>query len=187
MKLNIGCGFDKKPGYVNVDGFAECGPDILLDLETTPWPFETDSVDEIYAKHVLEHIGQPFPVFAAVLKECHRVLRHDGRFHIFVPHHLHPNFFADPTHVRAFTPLTFAMMSKRLNRAWAAAGENVTMLALMLDIDFEIVSHDHTLDSRWAEKVQSGRMTREDLLERAEYTPGILHELRVVLRCVKGA
>jgi|GEM_PF-1906114 len=40
LKLNIGCGFNKIDGYVNVDAFPDCSPDVLWDLETTPWPFE---------------------------------------------------------------------------------------------------------------------------------------------------
>jgi hypothetical protein len=29
MKLNIGCGFNKHDGFVNVDQFPECEPDVL--------------------------------------------------------------------------------------------------------------------------------------------------------------
>ena len=33
MKLNLGCGFDKREGWLNVDSFAECQPDQFLDIE----------------------------------------------------------------------------------------------------------------------------------------------------------
>ena len=36
-KLNLGCGFDKRDGFVNADNFAECEPDIHIDIEQTPW------------------------------------------------------------------------------------------------------------------------------------------------------
>ena len=37
MKLNLGCGFDKREGWLNVDNFTACEPDQLLDIEATPW------------------------------------------------------------------------------------------------------------------------------------------------------
>ena len=37
--------------------------------------------------------------------------------------------WSDPTHVRAFTPLTFWMMSKKQNDEWIAKRANYTMLA----------------------------------------------------------
>ena len=55
QKLNIGCGLDKRPGYVNIDFSENLHPDLVWDLEHTPWPFEDDAVDEIVAFHVLEH------------------------------------------------------------------------------------------------------------------------------------
>ena len=44
MKLNIGSGFRKMDGYINVDNFEECKPDVLMNLEETPWSFESNSV-----------------------------------------------------------------------------------------------------------------------------------------------
>src|SRR3546814_16823759 len=74
LKLNIGCGFNKLDGYLNVDGFSDCAPDMLWDLESTPWPFDEDAVDEIYANHVLEHPGQRSEE-RRVGKECVRTCK----------------------------------------------------------------------------------------------------------------
>jgi predicted SAM-dependent methyltransferase len=57
MKLNLGCGFNKLDGFVNVDKQAACQPDMVLDLERLPWPFEDASVSEVAAFHVLEHLA----------------------------------------------------------------------------------------------------------------------------------
>ena len=43
LKLNLGCGFDKRDGWLNVDSFPECAPDQLLDIEQTPWDLPTDA------------------------------------------------------------------------------------------------------------------------------------------------
>ena len=33
MRFNLGCGFNKCDGVVNVDRFADCAPDEVVDLE----------------------------------------------------------------------------------------------------------------------------------------------------------
>ena len=128
-KLNLGCGFDKREGFVNADNFAECAPDIHIDIEQTPWPLEDNSFDFILMKHVLEHVGAEFKTFASVMRELYRVISSEGMIEIHVPHFRHDTWWSDPTHVRAFTPLTFWMMSKKQNDEWIAKRANYTMLA----------------------------------------------------------
>ncbi len=185
MKLNLGCGFHHLPGYVNVDRFADAAPDVLHDLEQMPWPFDTDSVDEIVARHVLEHMGATFAGFAALFREIYRVCRHRARLMIVVPHHLHATFVADPTHVRAYTPLTFQMMSQVRNRQWIERDENYTMLARMLGVDFELAAASQAYDPVWLDKVARGEMTRADLREAAASRIGVVREIRVIMRAVK--
>ena len=186
MKLNIGCGFNKLDGYLNVDQFPECAPDVLWNLEQTPWPFEESSVDEMVAHHVLEHLGQETKVFFAVMQELYRLMRHDGLIRITVPHPNHPTFQSDPTHVRAFTYETFEMMNRAKNLDWAARNVNVTMLALMLDINFEIVSGAQKYDESWAKKIASGELTLDQVREAAQTQLGVIHELIFTLRANKS-
>ncbi len=58
MKLNLGCGFNKPGGYVNVDKFEACRPDLLMDVEVFPWKFKTGEVDEVLFNHSLGHMGR---------------------------------------------------------------------------------------------------------------------------------
>ncbi|MGB9366634.1 MAG: hypothetical protein WCE79_11550 [Xanthobacteraceae bacterium] len=55
LRLNFGCGYDKRAGYLNVDIKPECQPDLLVkDGDTSAIPH--DYFEEVYANDVLEHV-----------------------------------------------------------------------------------------------------------------------------------
>jgi predicted SAM-dependent methyltransferase len=55
MKLNLGCGSDYRQGYINVDRVSGVA-DVVHDLNVFPYPWSDNSVDEIVARHILEHL-----------------------------------------------------------------------------------------------------------------------------------
>lgn len=78
VRLNLGCGDKILPGYVNVDvaeSRAGRRPDVLCDLRALT-PFDTASVDEVLAVHVVEHFWRWEVV--GVLREWARVLKPGG-------------------------------------------------------------------------------------------------------------
>ena len=81
MKLDIGCGRNKKADFLGVDCAVEVRPDIVADMWSVP--FDDDSVDEIFSTHALEHAykGQVVPT----LKEWERLLRPGGTIDLEVP------------------------------------------------------------------------------------------------------
>jgi len=81
-KLNLGCGENKKDGYINLDHNSLVSPDIDHDLNLFPYPFPDNNFDLIEAFHVLEHLDKPF----IVMKELHRILKPGGKLIIRVPH-----------------------------------------------------------------------------------------------------
>lgn len=81
--LNIGSGFAKfhAPNVTNVDAFESCNPEVVWDLNKTPYPFEDESFDLVIANHVMEHLTNWWGAF----NECARVLKEGGELIIYVP------------------------------------------------------------------------------------------------------
>ncbi len=101
-KLNLGCGYDIKPGWINLDSAKLPDVDVVHDIESFPWPFENESIDYISAHQLIEHVE-----YIPVLREAHRVLRKGGIFEIAVPHFTSRNNWIDPTHKKTFSIRTF--------------------------------------------------------------------------------
>jgi ubiquinone/menaquinone biosynthesis C-methylase UbiE len=101
IKLNLGSGLRPLYEYVNIDKSDKAKCDLILDLEEGNLPYNDNSVCVIEATHVLEHIKNIIPL----MNECYRVLKRGGRMYITVPQN--EGMWADPTHVRAFSRLSF--------------------------------------------------------------------------------
>lgn len=76
MKLNLGCGKDLLDGFINID-IALSHPQVLNCDASSLGFIPNDSVDEIVAKDVLEHM--PFETACSALSEWARVLKPGGR------------------------------------------------------------------------------------------------------------
>ena len=146
LKLNLGSGAKRIEGFLNVDYSSECNPDILLDLETTPWDFPDNAASHVIMSHVLEHLGQTPRAFLAIMQELYRICRNEAVIEITVPHPAHDNFLSDPTHVRPITPMTLALFDREQNLRWRAAGSANSPLALQCGVDFRIVEFQNRLD-----------------------------------------
>ncbi|MDB5411112.1 MAG: hypothetical protein JWL84_6024 [Rhodospirillales bacterium] len=181
MKLNLGCGQNKLPGYLNVDKYDTCEPDQVADLEVIPWPFADASADEIVMTHVLEHLGRETETFLGIIKELYRVLKPGGQLQIRVPHPRSDGFLGDPTHVRPVSPTIMSLFSKRNNRDWKEKGWPNTPLGLYLDVDFEILNTNFVLMPRWMQKYQAGTMTVDELGEAMELYNNVVDEIHMVL------
>lgn len=105
MKLNLGCGSTKYPGFKNIDILKNDNVDIVLDLNKQRWPFADEEVEEILAEDVLEHL-QDTPSF---MEEVWRVLQPGGLITIQVPDVINNpmSAFTDPTHIKFFTEHSF--------------------------------------------------------------------------------
>lgn len=82
VKLHLGCFHKKIHGYTNVDIREDVFPDVVDDICTLK-KFKNESVDEIYACHVLEHTSRDDS--KKVLKRWFDVLKPGGVLRISVP------------------------------------------------------------------------------------------------------
>jgi predicted SAM-dependent methyltransferase len=96
MKLNLGCGYNHMPGYVNIDNRPEVNPDLLCDV-LGGLPYGDNTVEKVFARDFLEHI--PIGKVIGVIENIWRVLKFDGIFESITPSTDGRGAFQDPTHV----------------------------------------------------------------------------------------
>jgi SAM-dependent methyltransferase len=98
-RLNLGCGADIRPGFVNVDSADLPGVDVVHDLTELPLPLEDGRFVEVVCQDVLEHL----PDWPGLVGEIHRVLRPGGRLTMRSPHFTSRAVWLDPTHRSSFS------------------------------------------------------------------------------------
>jgi SAM-dependent methyltransferase len=99
--LNLGCGNNPIEGAINHDLWKHAEHvHVAHDLNNYPWPWGTETVEEIYALDVLEHLNN----LVKSLEECHRILKADGILHVTAPYAGDVRSHRDPTHRWFLTP-----------------------------------------------------------------------------------
>jgi SAM-dependent methyltransferase len=101
VRLNLGCGRDVRPGWVNVDQVPLPGVDVATDFDHEPHlPFADGTVGHSEGVHVIEHLRDPLPFMA----ELWRVTRPGGQVVFRCPYGSTDDADEDPTHVRRMFP-----------------------------------------------------------------------------------
>lgn len=57
VKLDIGCGQNKNPGFIGIDYEAYLGVDIVHNVELFPWPLPDECAHIAVTSHLLEHLN----------------------------------------------------------------------------------------------------------------------------------
>ena len=163
---------------------------MTMDVERTPWPFPDDSVAAIRMHHVLEHVGQAPSTFLAIVSEMYRVCVANCTIAVTVPHHLHPSFFTDPTHVRAVTMETFRLFSRLQLLRYPDSADSALGLRLGVDLRPESVHLQPT--EEWRQLQPSfppdDQLTADQLLQLqsdADVYGACVQQLTVIMRAVK--
>ena len=94
IRVDLGCGIKKSSHFIGVDICPGPGVDIVADL-SKKFPFDDNSVDEIKAHDVIEHL----PDRIHTMNEIWRVCKSGAKVDIFVPSTDGRGAFQDPTHV----------------------------------------------------------------------------------------
>jgi hypothetical protein len=185
MKLNLGSGYKRYPGFHNVDADRRCHPDTVHDLEQTPWPFATDSVDEILASHVFEHLGPTPKIWMAIWLELYRICKDGAVIHVKVPHPRHDTFLIDPTHVRPVFPETVAMFDQARNQKTVDNKGEETTLGLIYNIDLEVFDVDYQVREPWLSRLKSGQVSGADFENNVRHLANVCEEIQFKVRIIK--
>ena len=94
LKLDLGCGENKREGFTGVDLYAQA--DVKCDLMQFHWPWQDSSIDEIWCSHFFEHIAGPMRV--RFMDEVWRILVPQGKMTIICPYWSSPRSIQDPMH-----------------------------------------------------------------------------------------
>lgn len=87
MKLDLGCGKNKKEGYIGIDKIDYStlyskGEFIQADIDKEELPIKNNTIQEVYTRDFLEHTQD----LTHVLEEIHRVTKNNAQIKIQVPH-----------------------------------------------------------------------------------------------------
>jgi hypothetical protein len=104
--LDIGCGNNKQKGFLGVDKKELVGVDLVVDIETTPWPFPRSIVNKMLCSHSLSYI-KPW-LFIDVMDEMWEMIHPDGQLLVIVPYAGSFGFYQDPLRTKGYNEATFS-------------------------------------------------------------------------------
>lgn len=160
--VDLGCGNNKVEGAWGFDLRREPGVHVLSNVERG-LPIRTDSVDVVFARHVIEHVRD----LIGFMEELYRICRPGGAVEIDVPYYTSRGAFRDPTHVRFITEDTFQYF------------EPPTDYGIRTQFRIERITYDVRKPFRWFPAYVQKRCRR--------YLWNVVDNMHVTLRVVKGA
>ena len=165
-RLNLGCGRDIRPGWVNVDCVPGPGVDVVTDFDRDPrLPFAGSAVGYSEGTHVIEHLRDPLPFMA----ELHRVTRGGGTAVFRCPYGSSDDADEDPTHVRRMFPGSWGYFSQPYyHRADYGYRGDWQLTDLTLAVFPELAG-----------------ATDEELWSMVRFQRNVVQEMTAKLRCVK--
>lgn len=169
-RLHLGCGKHPREGWINLDQCKLPGVDIVADLNecgTKPLPFESDSFEEIFGNHVLEHVPNVLPM----MQELHRISVKDGLCLFNLPYGGSDDAWENPTHVRPWFINSSAYFSQPLywREDYGYRGDWNTDRILL------------KLDNKMYSQVTDPQVILDDMMTKRN----IVLEMSITLRCIK--
>lgn len=179
MKINIGAGDTNYEGFLNCDYSNLFKPDYVFDLEKDKFPFDDNSVDEIIAYHVLEHLGEGY---FHCLQEMYRVCKHGATINIKVPHYLSENQYHDPTHRRPITGFGLKLFDQEFNKKDINAASK---LGLQFGVNFQLIYEKSTLNGLQSNLEELEKMSDKELYDYSLNKFNVFCETELKLKVIK--
>lgn len=175
LKLDIGCGQNKAPGFTGIDRME--GADIQRDLLDLPWPFEPESVDEARASHVMEHFWGEEQI--RIVEEVYRVLKFGSTFTIIVPYWNSSRMWQDPTHKSPFP----SEKCLYFNKAWR---EQNKLDHYPIKSDFDFDTQYQIVDPHPSTGIKGFvSQPREAQMFALQYYSNVIGDLTLIMKKVK--
>jgi SAM-dependent methyltransferase len=146
LKVDLACGQSKQEGFVGVDIVKLPGVDIVHNLEVYPWPFEDNSVDEVFCSHYVEHT----PCLMKFMNELHRIMKIGAKCTVLAPYYTSMRCWQDPTHLRAISEASFLYYNKQ----WRVENK-LDHYPITCDFDF---SYGYVISQEWATRNEEARL-----------------------------
>lgn len=105
IRLDIGCGSNKQPGYVGMDIRKVPGVDIVHDAQKFPYPIPSNVCLQVLLSHLWEHIEPKYRIH--LMDEIWRIMKPGGQLLLSSPYYLSFGALQDPTHYGCPNEATF--------------------------------------------------------------------------------
>lgn len=148
LKLDFGCGKNKKEGFMGVDSIKFPGVDFVQDL-TKKWQWKDNSVDEAHASHFIEHLEARDRVH--FVNELYRILKPGSKATIITPAWSSNRAYGDMTHK---WPPVSEMWYYYLNRDWRKQN------CPHDDTEFNKDGYSCDFDATWGYSIHPGLQSR---------------------------
>jgi hypothetical protein len=152
--LDLGAGRQKTPHMISVDVRRDVDPDMVVDLERTPWPWPDNYAEEVRFLFSLEHMGRDFETFQAMMRELYRVCQPDARVLISAKHPRNDSFINDPTCVRVINAAVLSLFDRR-----TPADADPKPVAERNKVDFQLLQEHTVLAEPYLSQLKSGRLS----------------------------
>lgn len=191
VNLNLGCGRNPEPGFINLDrveGVADVGGfDLEWCADGGRLPLSTErqagdgEVDCVLASHVLEHIVHIIPL----MREIHRALKPGGCLLAVTPYASSDDAVEDPTHVRSFTERSWYYFDRRLYEKPGHAGSYASPVDFCFDVVAVHLVPYPEVQAAAARRANAGDFTALDTWKRNNRN--VIKEMNAILRKVDDA
>lgn len=180
-KLDLACGNNLQKGFTGVDivGKPDSQAEIVCNLMEFPWPIASNSVDETFCSHYLEHIphqtaeinqpGFDDPMFH-FMDEIYRILKPGGIAKFISPYYASVRSVQDPSHLRFISEPMFNYFNKK----WRTELNQLSHYPIKCD--FDIIKLDHAVSEEMMGKSQDA------VSYAALHMWNVVHDLQVTLQ-----